>query len=264
MPRQDYTSLIDLITREHDCSTVGSNDEVICICDSEFDTSFPPLTFQLVQQNLELTLTSNWYLRYESNFEGKQGCVLQLKTAEKYYWQMGTPFLRAFLTIFDQKNSRIGFAPAVDTELEQLKAFKQLVLIITAIVIVMIVVLIVIGVCCYLQVNKNKQAEAKRKAKEEAKKVEQIPTQEPLATGEGEQEIGQDAANKSEKSHGLETVLDEQSMHGPVTPQTNRNLIPINVPNKETVSPQNNNSTSERPRTIIRYQKQKTKSNQRE
>jgi hypothetical protein len=28
---------------------VGSNDEVICICDSEFDTSFPPLTFQLVQ-----------------------------------------------------------------------------------------------------------------------------------------------------------------------------------------------------------------------
>jgi hypothetical protein len=65
------------------------------------------------------------------------GCLVSLQpdyTGQNNFWTLGQPFLRAFFTVFDKDNNRLGFVPSFDVPLPALSYnYKVLIIIVSVI-----------------------------------------------------------------------------------------------------------------------------------
>jgi hypothetical protein len=90
----------------------------VCSCpDKERDyTTYPTIIIDI--GGTILSFEPQWYLQYYDNYQGyKRVClVMILDGKDQKYWLMGDSFLRAYLTIYDRTNNRIGFVGNLKTE----------------------------------------------------------------------------------------------------------------------------------------------------
>lgn len=85
---------------------------LMCYCSGDGDTSFPTIELTL-SDNVQLTLRSEWYLQYYSDYFEFRRCKVLFKPhedTETPYWLMGNPFLLSHTTVFDGSQRRIGFS----------------------------------------------------------------------------------------------------------------------------------------------------------
>lgn len=92
---------------------------VYCDCDSEDDEKFPALSF-LVGNELRhwFLLSGRDYLMFSQQH---QRCALLVRdelSSTSQLWLMGDPFLRAYYSIYDMENKRIGLVGVARTTKE--------------------------------------------------------------------------------------------------------------------------------------------------
>lgn len=85
----------------------------MCSCpNGRADTeTFPVIELDL--GNMVLYFEGKWYTSFFNNYYGYQDVCLVLflngGRDQTDYWLLGDPLLRAYLTIYDRSNNRIGF-----------------------------------------------------------------------------------------------------------------------------------------------------------
>lgn len=112
VPTQEYVELIKEITEGKNCWYVDTID-IVCSCPlGERDyASYPTIYIDL--GSLVLKFEGNWYMQHYNNYYGyKDVCLVMFLDGGiegVFYWLMGDAFLRAYLTIYDRDNNKIGF-----------------------------------------------------------------------------------------------------------------------------------------------------------
>lgn len=90
---------------------------IYCDCDGEDDEKFPTLAMQVGNNNLKhwFYLKGRDYLYFSVK---RQKCSLLIKpelSSTSRMWLMGDPFLRAYYSIYDMDNKRIGMVGVAET-----------------------------------------------------------------------------------------------------------------------------------------------------
>ena len=117
LPTREFKALINEIAQSKDCWIINNTDYVCSCPDKERDYSTYPTIIIDIGGTI-LSFEPQWYLQYYENYQGyKRVClVMILDGKDQKYWLMGDSFLRAYLTIYDRTNNRIGFVGNLKTE----------------------------------------------------------------------------------------------------------------------------------------------------
>ena len=112
IPTKDYNILMSVIVGDHRCRTVMNPLETYyCECEGADDPTYPML--KLNSGNITFNFHPKDYLVYERiDINEPPSCMIsfQEETRENTsFWLLGDSFLRAFYTIYDGQNKRIGF-----------------------------------------------------------------------------------------------------------------------------------------------------------
>ena len=121
LPVTEFYDLIQIVTRDKYCWE-AEVDNYICSCpNGRADTH----TFPMIEINLGSTILQfqgQWYTHYYYSYMGfRDVCLINfLNGGDSDYWLMGDPLLRAYLTIYDRDNMRIGFVGNTDQNLDEI------------------------------------------------------------------------------------------------------------------------------------------------
>ena len=119
IPTKDYELLINAIYNDHNCRTIfNPNPSIYCDCSGADDETFP--TISLHSSSFVLNFHPRDYLIYElvALNQPKQ-CLVTFMEEERFstsFWLLGDSFLRAFYTIYDATNKRIGVVGDIITK----------------------------------------------------------------------------------------------------------------------------------------------------
>ena len=87
-----------------------------CDCSGASDPTYP--TLKLKTRGVTLNFKPNDYLVYERVGQAEYSCMISFQKETRVntsYWVLGDSFMRAFYTIYDGENKRIGLVG--DTEI---------------------------------------------------------------------------------------------------------------------------------------------------
>ena len=118
IPTKEYNILLNVIVRDHECKTVMNPLETYyCKCSGADDPTFPLL--KLRSGAIRMKFRPKDYLVYESIAPNEPPqCMVSFQensnSEANSFWLLGDTFLRAFYTIYDGENKRIGIVG--DTE----------------------------------------------------------------------------------------------------------------------------------------------------
>ena len=116
MPKNEHQQFLAEVRRKTYCSAESGDGLIYCDCDSEEDPKFPMLTFKVGDRDRQhwFFLRGRDYLMFSQR---KQKCALLVKaeSSNARMWLMGDPFLRAYYSIYDMDNARIGFVGVAKT-----------------------------------------------------------------------------------------------------------------------------------------------------
>ena len=120
IPTKEFNILLQAITREHTCRIeMIPYETYYCECTGASDATYPVLT--LMNGNMAFNFKPQDYLVYEKvDATSQYMCMVsfQKETRENTnFWLLGDSFLRAFYTVYDGENRRIGLVG--DTEIRQ-------------------------------------------------------------------------------------------------------------------------------------------------
>ena len=112
IPTKEYNILLNHITRDHKCKTVMNPLETYyCECESADDESYPML--KLTSGDVTFNFGPKDYLVYERiDVNEPPSCMISFQEERREstsFWLLGDSFVRAFYTIYDGENKRIGF-----------------------------------------------------------------------------------------------------------------------------------------------------------
>lgn len=111
IPTREYNILLNQLTKDHVCKSVMNPLETYyCECTGVDDPTFPVLT--LTSGNVALNFKPIDYLVYEKiDMNDTHMCMISFQEETRpdtTFWLLGDSFLRAFYTIYDFENRRIG------------------------------------------------------------------------------------------------------------------------------------------------------------
>ena len=110
IPTKEYNILLNVITRDHRCKTVLNPLETYyCECQGASDDSFP--TLALKSNGITLNFKPQDYLVFEQFSTNEKSCMISFQEESRgktSFWLLGDSFHRAFYTIYDGNNKRIG------------------------------------------------------------------------------------------------------------------------------------------------------------
>ena len=111
IPTKEYNILLNIITKDHKCKTVMNPLETYyCQCIGADDTSFP--TLKMYSGDFVFNFKPQDYLVYEQiDVNAQATCMISFQEELREntrFWLLGDSFLRAFYTIYDGENRRIG------------------------------------------------------------------------------------------------------------------------------------------------------------
>jgi hypothetical protein len=163
LPELDFYNLIQSVTTDKYCWQ-AEQDNFICSCpNGKIDThAFP--TIEISLGSTILSFQGQWYTHYYYSYMGyRDVCLINfLNGGNSDYWLMGDPLLRAYLTIYDRDNMRIGFVGNTEENSNEIE-FIMMIAIFASVGIGIIVLLIC---CCVLFCQIKKQFEKKNNVKQ--------------------------------------------------------------------------------------------------
>lgn len=96
-PEEDIEDIMNTLTLRADCSNIKDQ---------------PSLNFKIGGKNH--TVPPEFYVVKRSLGNGQYECSAGLSPSNMGFWIFGDAFMRAFYTVFDKENSRVGFAELAD------------------------------------------------------------------------------------------------------------------------------------------------------
>jgi hypothetical protein len=117
IPIKDFNFLMVILTRDHKCKTLMNPQETYyCACNGANDQTYPVL--KLKSNNVTLNFNPSDYLVFEKINAKEYACLVSFQREESpintNYWILGDSFMRAFYTIYDVENKRIGLVGDTD------------------------------------------------------------------------------------------------------------------------------------------------------
>ena len=119
LPTKEYTAFINEVFKTKDCFKHAKDDMLYCKCEDSFDEGWPTVAMLMGSEN-----SQHWfYLRgrdylMKHRRAGEYKCSILVKEEagqRRLSWLMGDPFLRAYYSIYDMENDRLGLVGVAET-----------------------------------------------------------------------------------------------------------------------------------------------------
>eukprot|EP00347_Sterkiella_histriomuscorum_P000125 403377076 len=116
IPTEDFKQFTDIMSDQYICGRQRAyNNLYACLCtDSEYET-YPDFRIQI--DDIQYSIyKENYVMRYSDK------CIFKIMSMDfpriSRFWIMGLNFLHTYYTVFDQEQSRIGFAVSKNSNME--------------------------------------------------------------------------------------------------------------------------------------------------